>query len=69
MSKNIIQFQNGYSLLELFSNYGTEEQCAEVFFQWKWPVEFICPECASTSYCTLKSRKFSHVTDVIIKHH
>lgn len=27
MSKNQVQYQKGYSLLELFKDYGTEEQC------------------------------------------
>lgn len=57
MSKNKIQFQSGYSLLELFRDYGTEEQCTQALFHWKWPDGFICPECGSKSFCTLKSRK------------
>ena len=57
MSKNPIQFQEGYSLIELFENYGTEKQCTQALFNWKWPTGFICPECGSTKYCTLKSRK------------
>jgi len=57
MSKNAIQFQSGYSLFEWFNDYGTEEQCAQALFQWKWPVGFVCPECASTSFCELKTRK------------
>lgn len=56
MSKNQIQFQNGYSLPELFNDYGSEEQCKQALFQWKWPDGFICPKCSSTSFCTLKSR-------------
>ncbi len=56
MSKNKIQFQSGYSLLELFSEYGTEDQCRRSLFDWKWPDGFICPECSSSSYCSLKCR-------------
>ena len=56
MSKNRIQFQPGYSLLELFTEYGTEEQCREALFKWKWPHGFICPNCGNKSFCTLKSR-------------
>ena len=37
MSKNKVQFQMGYSLLDLFKNYGTEQQCAEALFNWRWP--------------------------------
>lgn len=35
MSKNMIQHQHGYSLLELFKNYGTEKQCIDALFEWK----------------------------------
>ena len=57
MCKNTVQFQHGYSLLDLFKDYGTDEQCREALFKWKWPQGFICPECGSSSYCELKSRK------------
>ncbi|MCK5776955.1 MAG: IS1595 family transposase [Bacteroidales bacterium] len=57
MSKNKIQHQHGYSLPDLFNNYGTEEQCINALFKWKWASGFVCPSCSSTSYCSLKSRK------------
>ena len=57
MSKNTVQFQAGYSLPELFNDYGTEEQCRHSLFKWKWPSGFVCPECGSKSFCTLKARK------------
>jgi transposase-like protein len=57
MSKNQLQYQKGYSLLELFKDYETEEQCTKTLFNWKWPQGFICPECSATSYCALKPRK------------
>jgi len=56
MSKNKVQFQSGYSLLTLFSEYGTENQCRLSLFKWKWPSGFVCPECGSTRFCVLKSR-------------
>ena len=56
MAKNKIQFQEGYSLFEFFENYGTDEQCRKVLFNWKFPNGFICPECGSKKYCTLKNR-------------
>jgi len=56
MSKNMIQHQHGYSLLRLFENYGTEKQCTDALFEWKWPSGFICSKCGSKSYCSLKSR-------------
>ncbi len=55
MAKNKIQFQEGYSLFEFFENYGTDEQCRKVLFNWKFPNGFICPECGAKKYCTLKN--------------
>jgi hypothetical protein len=36
MSINKVQFQEGYSILELFDNYGTDEQCRQTLFDWKF---------------------------------
>ena len=57
MAKNQVQYQKGYSLIELFNDYGTEAQCIKALFRWKWPLGFQCPECSSTRYCTLKCRE------------
>ncbi|MCJ8313653.1 MAG: IS1595 family transposase [Saccharospirillaceae bacterium] len=57
MSKNKIQFQSGYSLPQLFKEYGTPEQCDQALFEWKWPEGFSCPQCKSNLFCTLKNRK------------
>ena len=54
MVKNKIQFQQGKSLFELFQNYGTEEQCHQALFKWRWPNGFRCPECGSQNYCVIK---------------
>lgn len=56
MAKNIIQFQKGYSLTDLFRDYGTEEQCRKVLFNWRWPTGFCCPACQKSSYCVLEKR-------------
>ncbi|GEM_PF-6512282 len=32
MCKNKVQFQAGYNLIELFQNYGTENQCTQALF-------------------------------------
>jgi len=56
MAINKIQFQEGYSLFELFDNYGTDEQCRQALFDWKFPNGFICPECGAGSYCSLDKR-------------
>ena len=57
MSKNKIQFQEGYSLIELFQNYGSESQCYEALLKLRWPTGFKCPECGCPDYCFLKARK------------
>lgn len=57
MAKNKIQFQQGLSLPEFLTQYGSEEQCRKALFQWRWPHGFKCPECGHDKYCTLKSRK------------
>ncbi len=56
MSKNKIQFQEGYSLFELFIDYGTDKQCRQALFKWKFPDGFVCPECGNKTYCTLEHR-------------
>jgi hypothetical protein len=57
MAKNPIQFQKGLSLPNFFTAYGTEEQCAAALFKWRWPSEFICPECGhADGYTEVKTR-------------
>jgi transposase-like protein len=57
MSKNSIQFQTGLSLQAFISQYGSEEQCYQALFRWRWPNGFKYPECGHDRYCNLKSRK------------
>jgi len=57
MAKNKIQFQEGLSLQEFLSHFGTEEQCRAALLHWRWPQGYICPECGHSSYCELKSRR------------
>ncbi len=67
----MIQFQKGYSFPELIHDYGTEHQCHEALFKWRWPKGFVCSRCGNTHYCTLKSRQLfqcnhcHHQTSVI----
>ncbi len=56
MAKNKVQFQPGISLQSFFSRYGTEAQCRQALFNWRWPEGFICPECGQTRYCELTRR-------------
>jgi len=57
MKKNQVQFQKGYSLTDLFKNYGTEDQCTEALFKWRWPDGFQCPQCGSSRHSVIKTRK------------
>lgn len=56
MPKNSIQFQKGFSIPEFMQIYGTEMQCRERLFNIRWKNGYVCPKCASQSYCELKSR-------------
>jgi transposase-like protein len=57
MSKNRVQFQKGLSLPDFFSAYGSEAQCAETLFRWRWPLGFVCPECGhGEGYTTIQTR-------------
>ena len=39
MAKSKIQFQKGYSLFEFLKDYGTEAQCENALFTWRFPKE------------------------------
>jgi len=57
MSKNRVQFQRGMSLTSFMAQYGTEEQCQQALFAWRWPQGFVCPSCGHTKACALKARR------------
>jgi DNA-directed RNA polymerase subunit RPC12/RpoP len=63
MPKNKVQFQPGYGLIELFKDYGTENQCAQVLFKWRWPPGFRCPHCGSGRHSVVTTRKLYQCTD------
>ncbi len=37
--------------------YGSEDQCREALYKWRWPNGFVCPQCGGSSYCKLIGRK------------
>ena len=45
MPRNKVQFQKGIGLSEFLAQYGTEAQCEQALFAWRWPQGFVCPEC------------------------
>jgi hypothetical protein len=57
MSKNRVQFQKGMSLSDFMAHYGSEEQCQQALFTWRWPHGFVCPSCGHPKACALKSRR------------
>jgi len=42
MAKSKIQFQKGYSLFEFLKDYGTEAQCENALFTWRFPNGHVC---------------------------
>jgi len=57
MAQNNVQFQKGMSLTEFMDAYGSEDQCFDALFAWRWPDGFYCPGCGSQSCCQLSGRK------------
>jgi hypothetical protein len=57
MAKNKVQFQKGLSLIEFLSHYGTDKQCRNVLFCFRWPKGFRCPNCGNERYCEIRKRK------------
>jgi hypothetical protein len=57
MSKAKIQFQEGISLSEFMSEYGTEEQCVQALFKRKWPHGYRCKHCDNNSYLYIAQDK------------
>lgn len=57
MARNKVQFQKGMSITEFQKLYGTEEQCYEALYQWRWPEGFRCPLCGHDKSCQIALRK------------
>lgn len=57
MARNKVQFQKGVSLNEFIKQYGTEDQCFDALYAWRWPEGFKCPSCGHDQCCQLTSRK------------
>jgi transposase-like protein len=57
MPKNKVQFQRGMSLREFIAKYGTQAQCEQALFAWRWPQGFVCPECGHAGWCVLTHRR------------
>ena len=56
MPKNKIQFQKGLSLQQFNQQYGTNRQCQDLLFQFRWPQGFSCPRCGHKRYSLIQTR-------------
>jgi transposase-like protein len=56
VSKNQVQFQKGFSLVDFMEHYGTEAQCADALFKARWPSGFQCPACGGRRHSLVKTR-------------
>ena len=45
MAQNKVQYQQGLSMPEFFSRYGSPQQCEDLVRGWRWPKGFVCPRC------------------------
>ena len=57
MARNPVQFQNGISLSVFLSLCGTEGQCFDALYRWRWPNGFLCPHCGHDRCYQLNTRK------------
>ena len=56
MPRNPVQFQKGMSDADFDRLYGTETQCREALFLWRWPKGFACPICGGNKHSVIETR-------------
>jgi transposase-like protein len=56
MPRNPVQFQKGMSDADFDRLYGTEDQCREALFAWRWPKGFTCPICGGNKHSVITTR-------------
>ena len=56
MPRNPVQFQKGMSDADFEHLYGTEEQCREAIYNWRWPKGFVCPVCEAVKHSLIGTR-------------
>ena len=49
MARNKVPFQQGVSLNDFIKQYGTEAQCFDALYAWRWPKDFSVRRVATTS--------------------
>ena len=57
MADDSTQMQREITEDEFLEHYGTEGQCFDALFRWRWPGGFRCPHCGHDRYCQLTHRK------------
>ena len=57
MADDSMYFQHGLGFEEFLEHYGTEEQCFDALYRWRWTGGFRCPHCSHGRYCQLAHRK------------
>lgn len=56
MARNPVQFQKGMSEADFDRLYGTETQCRDALFVWRWPKGFTCPFCGGSKHSVIDPR-------------
>ena len=56
MPRNPVQFQKGMSDTDCDQLYGTESQCRDALFAWRWPEGFACPVCGGAKHSVIGPR-------------
>lgn len=56
MPRNPVQFQKGMSDADFDRLYGTESQCRDALFAWRWPKGFTCPNCGGSKHSAIGTR-------------
>ena len=39
--------------MDFIHSYGSEAQCHDALYRWRWPEGFCCPQCSYDGYCKL----------------
>ena len=67
MARNPVQSQKGISLSEFLALYGTEDQCFDALYRWRWPNGFQCPHCGHDRACQLTTASSSNAIAAVAR--